>query len=189
MQRFLLLLKESYAEFKNVRCITLAAMFGAISIVLGSLTVMVADYLKIGFSFLPNRFVFFLFGPLVGGFYGAAMDILTFIVKPTGTFHPGFTFNAVLTGIIFGFILYKKPVSIKRILIASIIHMVVINFFLTTLWLTTLTGRGFFVMLPARALKALIMLPIETILFYTVVKGVEASGILKLIQGKKSYVQ
>lgn len=185
MQKIIYLFNESYKELKNVRCLTAIAMFGAISIAIGSLTLVIADYLKLGFSFLPNQFVFFLFGPFVGGAYGAAMDILTFIVKPTGAFHPGFTLNAMLTGIIYGLILYKKPASLTRIFAANVLKMIIINFLLTTYWITTLTGANFFVILPPRAIKALIMLPIETILFYSVVKGVEASGIIKLLYGKR----
>lgn len=185
MRKILNLFKESYMEIKHVRCITITAMFGAVSIVIGSLTLNVTEYLKVGFTFLPNKFVFYLFGPTVGGVYGAAMDILTFIIKPTGAFHPGFTFNAMLTGVINGLVLYKKPVSLKRILIANIINMVIVNFFLTTYWLTTLTGSPFLVLLPPRAIKSLIMLPIETLLAYSVLKGVEATGILKLLSGKR----
>lgn len=185
MQRIIYLFHESYKEFKNVRCLTAIAMFGAISIAIGSLTVVINDYLKIGFSFLPNQFVYFLFGPFVGGAYGAAMDILTFIVKPTGTFHPGFTLNAMITGVIYGLILYKKPAHLTRIFAANVLKMILVNFLLTTYWITTLTGADFFVILPPRAIKALIMLPVETILFYTVVKGVEASGIIKSLYGKR----
>ena len=182
MSKILNLFKDSYKEIKNVRCITLTSMFGAISVAIGSLTVMVTAYLKIGFSFLPNQIVFYLFGPLVGGVYGAAMDILTFIVKPGGVFHPGFTFNAILTGVLYGLVLYKRPISIHRILMANILHMIIVNFLLTTYWLTFLTGSEFFVLFPPRALKSLIMLPIETILSYTVIKGIEASGIIKIIR-------
>lgn len=185
MQKFISLFHESSKELKNIRCITVIAMFGAISIAIGSLTVMVTEYLKIGFSFLPNQLVFFLFGPFVGGAYGVAMDILTFIVKPTGTFHPGFTFNALLTGIMYGLILYKKPIKLYRILAANVVHMIIVNFFLTTFWLTTLTGMDFFILLPPRMIKSLIMLPIETILFYSVMKGLEVSVINKVLNGKR----
>ncbi|MDD3174647.1 MAG: folate family ECF transporter S component [Herbinix sp.] len=188
MSKFTDLFISSYKEFKNVRCITLTAMFGAISIILGSLTIMVGDFLKIGFSFLPNEFVFYLFGPLVGAVYGAAMDILTFLVKPMGSFFPGFTISAVLTGILYGIIMYKRPLSLKRIIIANLIRVVFIDLLLNTYWLTILIGKGFFVLLPLRALKGFIMMPIETLLLYVVIKGVEASGILKIMHSKKAKI-
>lgn len=185
MRRISALFKDSYREIKNVRCVTITAMFGAISIALGSLAIQVTESLRVSFSFLPNQFVFYLFGPIVGGVYGGAMDILTFIVKSTGIFHPGFTFNAILTGIFYGLIYYKRSISLKRIFIANVLHMIIFNFILTTYWLTHLTGSDFFVLLPPRAIKSLIMLPIETLLFYSVIKGVETTGIIKLLSGKK----
>lgn len=186
MRKMLALFKASYREIKSVRCITITAMFGAISVAIGSLTIMVTQYLKIGFTFLPNQFVYYLFGPVIGGVYGAAIDILVFILKPSGVFHPGFTFNAMLTGVIHGFILYKRPVSLKRIITSNAINMVIVNFCLTTYWITQLTGSKFFVIFPPRAIKSLIMLPIESILLFSVLKGVEATGIINLLNGKKS---
>jgi ECF transporter S component (folate family) len=185
MTKFTALFTASYKELKNVRCLTLTAMFGAISIILGSLVIMVGDFLKIGFSFLPNEFVYYLFGPVVGAIYGAAIDILTFIVRPTGTFFFGFTVSSILTGIIYGVAFYKKPLSLRRIIITNVVHVILISNLLNTYWLTILIGKGFFVLLPLRALKSFIMLPIESVFLFTVIKGVEASGILKRFQGEK----
>lgn len=185
MKKFATLFKDSYKELKNVRCITLAAMFGAISIVLGAFSIPIGNFLKIGFTFLPNQFVFYLFGPFVGGIFGALMDVLNFIVKPTGPFFFGFTFSAIVTGIIFGVILYQKPLSFKRIFIANVIEMILVNLLLNTIWLTMILGNNFFDLLPIRALKEVIMLPIESILMYSVIKAVEASGIIKIFNSKK----
>ncbi|MDF2487265.1 MAG: hypothetical protein K0R46_3433 [Herbinix sp.] len=185
MTKFTALFKSSYQELKSVRCITLMAMLGAVSIVLGSLVFMVGDFLKVGFNFLPNEFVYYLFGPVVGVIYGAALDILTFIVRPAGPFFFGFTVSAIISGFLYGVILYKRPLSMKRILIANLFHLVLIHLLLNTYWLTLLYGYNFQAILPLRALKAFIMLPVETILLYTVIKGVEASGVVnKLFPGK-----
>ncbi|MBP1756802.1 MAG: hypothetical protein H6Q59_3200 [Firmicutes bacterium] len=189
MTKFTGLFKSSYQELKSVRCITLIAMLGAISIVLGSLVFMVADFLKVGFNFLPNEFVYYLFGPVVGVIYGAALDILTFIVRPAGPFFFGFTLSAIITGFIFGVILYKRPLSIKRILVANLLQLVIIHLLLNTYWLTILYGYNFMAILPIRALKGIIMLPVETIMLYMVIKGVEASGVIgRLFPGKGSRI-
>lgn len=175
---------SSYNEIKTVRCITLIAMFGAISIVLGYLTIMPVDTIKITFTFLPNEFVYYLFGPVVGVIYGAALDILTWFIRPTGPFFYGFTVSAVLTGLLYGSILYKRPISVKRILIANLIHLCTINLLLNTFWLTQLYGYSFMALLPMRALKAAIMFPVETAMLFAVIKGVEATGVLKGFQKK-----
>lgn len=187
MKHFITLFTASSKELRKIRSITLVSMLGALSIILGSLTIMIGDFLKINFNFLPNNLVFYLFGPVVGAVYGATMDILTFIVRPTGIFFFGFTISAILTGIIYGIVLYNKPVSLRRILIANLIHMVFINILLNTYWLTLLIGDGFYILLPIRILKAIIMLPIETLLLYTVINRLEANGILNHLLRKKSH--
>lgn len=188
MKKYILTFKDSLNELKNVRCITLAAMFGAISIVLGGLGIQIGNFLKINFTFLPNNFIFYLFGPVVGMIFGLAMDVLTFIIKPTGPYFVGFTISAILNGLIYGMILYKKPISLKRILFANIIVFVVVRIFLNTYWLSILFGNGFFTLLPIRVFKELIMFPIETTLFYMLLKGLKAYGITKITQDKKARI-
>lgn len=171
---------SSYREFKKVRCITLLGMLGAISIALGYLTTYLpTEVLKVSLNFLPNEFAFYLFGPVVGGVYGAALDILTFIVRPAGPFFFGFTLSATLTGIIYGFIFYKKPLSIKRIVVAKIIHMIAISLLLNTYWLTILYGLNYNAIFLGRAIKSIIALPVETILLYLLIKATNASGIIR----------
>lgn len=171
---------SSYNELKKVRCITLLGMLGAISIVINYfLTYLPTEALKISFNFLPNEFAYYLFGPVVGGVYGAALDILSFIVRPTGPYFYGFTLSSILTGILFGFILYKKPLSLRRIIIAKIIHMITISLLLNTYWLTILYGYHFTTILLGRSIKALIALPIEITLLHLLIKGANTTGIIK----------
>ncbi|HWT73923.1 MAG TPA: folate family ECF transporter S component [Mobilitalea sp.] len=178
---------SSSKEFKNLRNVIVMAMFGAISIVLGIyLTIMPTETIKISFTFLPNEFVYYLFGPVAGAFFGAAMDILTFLVRPAGPFFYGFTITAILTGLFYGIAFYKKPLSLKRIIIAKVIYTLTIDLILNTYWLTLLYGSGFMAILPMRIVKAAIMLPVQTILLYTLIRGVEATGILKLLNRKNA---
>ncbi|NTV78112.1 MAG: folate family ECF transporter S component [Clostridiales bacterium] len=174
---------SSWKELSNLRCITLLAMLGAISMVLGYFTIMPVPSVKITFTFLPGGIVYYLFGPVVGAIFAGAMDILNYIVRPTGPFFFGFTLSAVLTGLIYGSFLYKRPYSVKRILITNLIHMVLIDLLLNTFWLSLLYGDAFLVLLPMRLLKEIIMLPVETILLYIILKRVETT---KIIKGYKS---
>ncbi len=180
---------SSCKELKDVKCLTLAAMFGAISIVLGSFTIMMTENIKLEWTFLPNEFVYYLFGPFVGIIYGAVMDILNYIVKPFGSFFPGFTVSAMLKGLLFGLILYKRPISLKRVITANVLRVILVDLPLNTYWLTVLNGVPYLVNLPLRALKLLIMFPVETMLFYLLVKGVEASGVLRMLGKDKEKVR
>ncbi len=182
MRKFKTLFIQSYKELKRVSCITLLAMLGAISIVLGYFALQPIEILKISFNFLPNEFVYYLFGPAVGIVYGAALDLLTFFVRPTGPFFYGFTVSAILTGLWYGAVLYRRPLSFKRILAAKLIYTLTIHLLLNTYWLTQLYGYNFIAILPIRALKSALLLPVETMLLYSLIKGAEATGVLKRIQ-------
>ena len=61
-------------------------MLGAVAIVLGSLSIELGSTLRIGFSGIPNEIVHMLFGPVVGSVFAGTMDILKYLIKPTGAF-------------------------------------------------------------------------------------------------------
>lgn len=186
MNKLIALFKSSLHEFRSVKCIVLTAMLGAISIIIGTyFTVMIGNSLKIGFTYLPNEFLFYMFGPAVGAFFGAAMDILTYILKPTGPFFFGFTLSAILKGLIYGFVLYKKPLSLLRIFVANVISLIFITLMLDTYWLSILYGKAYLIFLSERLVK-IALLPVETILLYLLIKGVEASGVVRLFRSKNA---
>lgn len=182
MKKLATLFQDSYGELKKVGTITTMAMFGAIGILLGSLTVQIGDFIKIGFSSIANQLVYYLFGPAVGCFYGGALDILKYIIKPTGAFFPGWTLGAMAAGVIYGCFFYKKKITIVRVLAAELTVSVVCNMFLGTLWLDMMYGKGFFALLPMRVVKNLAMLPVNTFLFYTMTVAMEQTGIIRLIR-------
>lgn len=183
MKKLATLFSDSYQEFRQVRTITTAAMFGAISVVLGYFTIVIGDYIKIGFSTIANQFVYYLFGPVFGGVFGGALDVLKYLIKPTGAFFPGFTIGAMVGGVLYGCFLYRKPISLPRVLIAELVVSIVCNMLLGTLWLSMLYGKAFMVLLPMRVFKNLVMWPVNSLLFYTIGKTLEASGVFRLLKG------
>ena len=172
---------ESSREFKKVTTITTCAMFGALSVVLGYYSFKITPNLKIGFGSIPNMLVDYLFGPVVGGLFGGAMDVIKFMLKPDGGFMPGFTFNAMLAAFIYGLFFYKKNLSLPRILTAKLVVIILCNIILGTYWLTLLNGKGFLAILPARAIKNLIQWPVDSLIFFLVAKTLEQAGVFRLI--------
>ena len=186
MKNFFKSFPDSAKELKSLRCVTFAAMFTAMAIALGYVTnIQFGNTVRIGFSFLAKDFSSYLLGPVVGGIIGGLVDVITFVMKPTGPFSPGFTLNAVLTGVIMGAFLYHRPVKLSRVLAARAVNAVVVNLILNTLWLSILWGDSFFMLLPARALKQVVMLPIETMMLYSVMKAAEAAGLLKMFRSSR----
>lgn len=186
MKKLLALISESYHEFKKVSTITCCAMFGAMSIVLGSFaSITITPYLKIGFGSLPNELVDYLFGPVVGSLFGGGMDIIKFMLKPEGGFMPGLTFNAMLAAFIYGMLLYKRPLSLKRMLAAKFVVALLCNVILGTYWLSLLNGKGYLAILPARLIKNLVQWPVDSLLFILVAEALEKAGVFRLIRFNK----
>lgn len=182
MKKFATLFSDSRNELREVRTITTAAMFAALSVVLGFFTLVIGDYIKIGFSTIANQFVYYLFGPVVGGFFGGALDLIKFFTNPTGAYFPGFTLSATLAGVLYGMFLYKKTLTLPRVLVAEFTVSLICNVLLGTLWLTMLYDKGFIALLPIRIIKNLTMWPVNSILFYSIAKMLEATGIFRIIK-------
>ena len=182
MKKFTALFRDSMEEFKHVNTVTVMAMFAAISVVLGYFTLVLGDYLKIGFSTIANQFVYYLFGPVAGGLFGGALDILKYIIRPTGAFFPGFTISAMVGGVLYGCFHYKRPISFWRVLAAELTVSIICNMLLGTLWLSMLYGKAFMALLPMRVFKNIMMWPVNSILFYTIGKTLEASGVFRMLK-------
>lgn len=172
MNRIVEMYRESAKELKSVRTLSMGAMLTAITVILGFFAIVIGDFVKIQFYFLTVGISGMLFGPVVSGIIGGLGDILSFIVKPTGTFFPGFTLNAIISGVIYGMFMYKKPVSFWRIFAAKLTITVIVEMGLSTYWLTILYGQGFWAILATRIIKCVVMLPIDSIMLYAVASRV-----------------
>ncbi len=158
---------SSLRELLVTKNVVLCGLMAALAVVLSMVaSIEVGPYIRIGFSGIPNRIVECLFGPVAGCLFGGALDVLKYMLKPSGPFFFGFTFNVMLAGIIYGSILYKKPVTVKRIVTAEFLIKLLVNCILNTLWISMLYGKGFFALLPLRIVKNAIMLPIDSVILY-----------------------
>lgn len=170
MQKIKKLYVDSFKELKITQNLVLCGMMAALAVVLNYTTsIYITPTIRIGFSGLPNRVVEFLFGPAIGAIFGGMLDILKYILKPDGgAFFFGYTFNVMVAGIIYGSILYKKPLKVWRVFLSELLTKIIVNCILNTLWLSILNGNAFMAILPARVLKNCIMLPIDTaVVFFT----------------------
>lgn len=161
---------------KNVRVITTVGMLLAVATVLGFFKVPITEFIELRFAFLPIACTGMLFGPAVGGIMGMLSDILGYIVRPTGPFFPGFTISAIAEGLIYGFILYRKDLSVKRIAMAQLADTILVGMLLNPLWLSILYGQGFIAVFAARIIKTAVMYPINLVLLITILKPAHKFG-------------
>ena len=168
---------SSAKELGTLHTVVFCGLMGGLSIILTMVaSVKMGPYINIGFSWIPNRIVDFMFGPIVGMIYGGARDIVKWMAKPDGDFMIIYTFVPMLTGIIVGTLLYKKPVSLVRIIIVQIIIKIFINAGLNTYLMSVTGGKAFMELLPLRLLKNVIMIPIDSMILFVVLTTV--AGIL-----------
>lgn len=174
---------SSSQELKKVPVLAVCAMFAALALILNSVaSISIGPYIKIGFSAIPNQLVDYLFGPVTGSLFAGILDIVKYVMKPDGAFFFGFTFNAMLAAFIYGCFYYKKKLTLRRVLLAKLIVVLVVNVLLSTLWLDMLYGKGFLVLLPARAVKNLIMWPIDSVIFYALTRLIEQTGVFRIFR-------
>ena len=164
----------SFKELKKIQTIAFCGIMCALAVVINQLTTInIGSYIRITFAELPNRVVEFLFGPAIGAIFGGVLDIVKFLFNPTGPFFPGFTVTSVITGLIYGASLYRRKLTVKRIFITVFIVKLFLSVGLNSLWLNILYGKALLAILPARAITSLVMLPIDTAMYYFVLKFID----------------
>lgn len=167
-------IRSSSRELKKVRVLAGAAMLLALSVIIDTFTIRISDALRIGFSFLPLALTGYLYGPVVGAISGVAGDFIKYFLFSYGEpFFPGFTLNALFSGFLYGFILYRHRVTVGRTLCAKICAALLINIILTPLWLSIMYGKAFWFYLTMRIGSNLIKLPIDTVMLLFLLKLVE----------------
>jgi Predicted membrane protein len=152
----------------KTRSVVFMGLLIAMEVILTRYLSIETPIVRIGFGFLPAVISCIMFGPLPGGIMGALSDIIGMIVFPKGAYFPGFTLSAFLSGVIYGFILYKKPVSFIRISIAVLIVTVFVDLGLNTLWLTMIMNKAAAAIIAPRLLNSVAMLPVKVISVKTV---------------------
>ena len=155
----------------DARSISKIGLLMALEIVLTQFISIETPIVRIGFGFLPIAIVGMLYGPWIAGTASAIADIVGTILFGGGVFFPGFVLSAFIRGMIYGLILYKKPKSLKRIIIAILLVTVFVNLGLNTIWLTIMLDKAILVIFPTRVVQNLVLAPVNIMLLYFVVQN------------------
>ncbi len=166
---------NSMKELSSVKSLTLASMILAIIVIMGffaNFTLTIFPMVKISFGFVPQSIGAMILGPVVSSMICGLGDILSYFFNPQGgAYFPGWTINAILTGLIFGAFLYKNNTSLKNIVFAKIIILVFVEILLGSLWLNIQFGMPFFATLITRAVANTLAAPFEVAIIYFVGKA------------------
>lgn len=175
--------KQSASELKKTKTIVITAMLIAVYIILYVFfSIKITDFLEIRFQSVILSLIGYLFGPVVGALSGGSADLLKLALKSSGGIIIGLTISEVLRGILYGICFYKAKITFKRVFIAVTISTILINMVLNTYWLSSYLGSSFMAFFSTRAIKELVMWPIEILIFYTVLKAFSKNKILNIIK-------
>ena len=92
--------KSSASHLKDVRYLSIMAVFIAIKVIIGSAYIPLSESLQIKFSFLAICVEASIIGPVAGMVSGMVTDLIGFMVAPSGPFFPGYTLSAMLTELV-----------------------------------------------------------------------------------------
>lgn len=128
--------------------------------------------LRIGFGFLPVAVTSILYGPVWGGIAAAMADVIGMMLFPSGTYFPGFTLSAMLTGVIYGVFLHGKNFNIARVIASVLTIQIFVHLGLNSLWLNMITGQAWLAILAPRVANGIIMAPVMVFAIWLVEKRV-----------------
>lgn len=161
---------------KKSKKIILSAMLLALLIIFSRFISIETQFLVISLSFIPIMMSAIWLGPKYSTLIAMLGDLIGAILFPFGSYFPGFTLSAGITGLIYGLFLYVpnknigKMKFIIRLIISSLLVLGIVNVFITSYWLHILYGNAYKIIISTRVITQVIMLPIQVIVIYTLKK-------------------
>ena len=152
---------------KYLFSLVLTSIFVAVTVVLSRFMSFNVWNMSIGFSFVSIMLCGMLLGPVWGGICGGLADFIGAILFPFGTYFPGFTATAFLSGVLFGFvgIAAKKQIRFSAFLLTSAVLLflkeVVCSLLLNSLWISLLYGSPYIAVLISRLPLSAVTLALE----------------------------
>ncbi len=154
--------------------IILSAFLLALLIVLSRFASIQTQLLVISTSFIPIMMSAIWLGFKYSTVIAGLGDLIGALLFPFGSYFPGFTISAAISGFIYGIFLYENPQKgtsermevYFKIIVSSVLVLGVVNIFITSIWLHILYEKAYFAIITTRVLAQVIMLPIQVIVIY-----------------------
>lgn len=152
--------------------IILTAVLLAMLVVLSRFLSIKTPLMKISFAFVPTMLCATWLGWKWTVLLNLLGDLIGATLFPSGPFFIGYTVSTVLSGLIYGLLLYQKSENaltekqlIIRTILATTLVAVIVNMGLNTLWTSITAGKAFWPLLGTRIVKQLVMIPIHVVVF------------------------
>ena len=173
---------QSAKNFKSTKILCASAIMTAMYVALYAMKLQLTPQLRITFTFIPMALTGWLFGPVPAMAVGLCGDVIGAQVFPSGSFFPGFTVTAVLSGLIYGLCLYRTEGKwlLLRAAAAKFLVNMLMNTLLNAYWLSVITGKGYLVYLSSHFIKNISTLVFEVIVLYFIMKFLSSHGVTKM---------
>lgn len=127
----------TFKELKNINTLVVCSLMVGLNVILSVFLEipLVPNTIMIGFHYLVLVLVGYMYGAMPAMIVGGLGDIIGAILFPKGPFFIGFTLNAMFEGFIYGVFFYKKKISLKRVVGASIVNLIIVSLIMTPTWI------------------------------------------------------
>ena len=163
----------------KIKKIIISALLLATSIVINRFLSINTNILSIGFTFVPLMFSGIILGPKYSVVIAGLADLIGALLFPFGSYFIGYTISSLLTGLVYGLLLYNKDgfnlnkKFIVKMLISIVIVCILINGLLNTIWIILTVKKAAIAIIPTRVIKQLIMIPIMFLTMLSLLKLLE----------------
>lgn len=163
----------------KIKKIIISALLLATSIVINRFLSINTNILSIGFTFVPLMFSGIILGPKYSIVIAGLADLIGALLFPFGSYFIGYTISSLLTGLVYGLLLYNKDgfnlnkKFIVKMLISIVIVCILINGLLNTVWIILTVKKAAIAIIPTRVVKQLIMIPIMFLTMLSLLKLLE----------------
>lgn len=155
----------------KIQIVTMTAFVIALRLVLEMIpSFNIGNLAQIGVGFIGAAFAGILLGPWKAASVGFFVDILGTVLRGT-IFFPGYTLTAIVGGLLYGYFLYQKPLTWKRIALCVLAVTMICNLLLNSVWVYLMTGKAFATFMGIRILKNIISFPLNTLLLGLIVQN------------------
>ena len=161
---------EAAGRLSDLWVMLICSMCIALSVILGYFYIPLNESLYIRFTYLAASTVGLVAGPVVALVFGAAVDLVDFMLHPTNVFFFGYTISSMVGALIYALFYYRKRITVVRIIFCRLAVNLVVNVFLGAIWSNILYGKGYIYRLVVSYIKNIALLPVEvavTVAFFS----------------------
>lgn len=168
----------------DAKLISMSGLLLALDVILVNIAIGPA-YFKISLGFISIALMAYLYGPIWAGILKVLSNIITFLLFGSGAFQIAFLFTAFLAGFISGVFLYQKKIKFSNVIISQLLIMIPISLIINSWFISILFGTNFQVLLWGRLFRNIILIPIQAIGTFYIIKLLEQRKITKFLVNKK----